>query len=486
LSRDFAKEIRVIMAFQQQVQEQLDAAVKLFHEYSEKATVEGQKFIANAPQHFQDVTEKVSVEGHKLWEQVPPHIRSIIEVNLIKARVFIEQLLAIQPGSVKLTLTGQILLASLIGLLSLLIYFKWKPQTAHDPHKNIAVGATSKPVQHEDAPPLPPPTEIVELWVYPVKSCRGFQVNTTRLRKSGLTLDRNWMFIDAETRNFLTIRSDPNMTLIDTELIADPKSSGPQSELLRISIRNKDKNSKTAPPPSVTIPAYPTRTWLEKNTTLTNVTIWESPTDAWSYSDAINAPFSAFFSKPVLLVYKGPTTRPCAVNGSPELYGTATPHHFADVMSLTVANASSIADLNKRLGRSPSHPEALSIERFRPNIVIRGSKAWEEDTWKRVRISTVLRDVEALYKIDLDVVARCARCQVPNVNPQTAVKDPEQPWEELMSFRRVDDGGAAKWKPCFGMLCIPRNEGVVAVGAKLEVLETTAKHRYNTTGFGDL
>jgi uncharacterized protein YcbX len=156
-------------------------------------------------------------------------------------------------------------------------------------------------------------------------------------------------------------------------------------------------------------------------------------------------------------------------------------------MSLTVANATSIADLNRRLGyTSANHPSALTIERFRPNIVVAGTSPWEEDTWKRVRISTVLRDVEALYKIDLDVVARCARCQVPNVDPQTAVKDPEQPWEELMNFRRVDQGGAARWKPCFGMLCIPRNEGVVAVGAKVEVLETTGRHLYNTRGFGDL
>lgn len=88
--------------------------------------------------------------------------------------------------------------------------------------------------------------------------------------------------------------------------------------------------------------------------------------------------------------------------------------------------------------------------------------------------------------MDLDVVARCARCQVPNVNPDTAEKHPKQPWDELMKFRRVDTGGAAKYKPCFGMLCVPKNEGVVQVGAKLEVLETTDKHLYNTTPFKDL
>ncbi|KAF1825710.1 MOSC-domain-containing protein [Dissoconium aciculare CBS 342.82] len=460
------------MALQQQLQEHLDTALGLFREYSEKAAVEGQKLIANAPQHFQDVSEKVNAESHKLWESIPLHHRSTIEQYAGQAR----------PGSLKITLTGQIIFAALIGLLSLTIYLKWTPKQIHDPRKNLAAGGpASLPVEHEDAPPIPPPTEVVALYVYPIKSCRGFQVNSTRLRKSGLTLDRNWMFIDAKTRNFLTIRSDPNMTLINTSLVPDPKAAPntPQSELLRISVHGSKEDT-------VTIPAYPTRPWLEKNTALGTATIWEEPTEVWDYPETINALFSKFFSKPVLLVYKGPSARPCSVNGRPELYGSSVPHHFADVMSLTIASAASIADLNKRLGRKG--PDAFTIERFRPNIVVRGDPAapWEEDTWKRIRISTVLRDVEALYKIDLDVVARCARCQVPNVDPDTADKHPKEPWGTLMGFRRVDEGGAAKYKPCFGMLCIPRNEGVVQVGAKLEVLETTGRHLYNVRAFADL
>lgn len=57
---------------------------------------------------------------------------------------------------------------------------------------------------------------------------------------------------------------------------------------------------------------------------------------------------------------------------------------------------------------------------------------------------------------------------------------------ETRRFRRVDQGGPAKYKPCFGMLCIPKNEGKIAVGATLEVLETTDKHLYNTRKFSEL
>ncbi|KJY01768.1 hypothetical protein TI39_contig279g00075 [Zymoseptoria brevis] len=331
-------------------------------------------------------------------------------------------------------------------------------------------------VHNPDAPPIPPPTEIISMRIYPIKSCRGIEIDSTRLRKTGLTLDRNWMFIGLSDRTFLTIRGDPSMTLIDTAIISPP--SGEQQ--LKVSIHGTSD--------SITVPAFPTKAWLDKNSTLSTVSIWGSDTDAYEYSESINAIFTKFFKKPVALVYKGPTARNVAVNGREELYGKPVAHKFADVMSLQVASQASIDDLNSRLGHKAGSPDALTIERFRPNIIVAGrpDHPWEEDTWKRIRITTSLPKEEAIYKIDIDVVARCARCQVPNVNPDTAEKHAHEPWDQLMKFRRVDEGGAAKWKPCFGMLCIPKSEGKVEIGAKVEVLETTDKHLYDKRGFGEL
>lgn len=45
-----------------------------------------------------------------------------------------------------------------------------------------------------------------------------------------------------------------------------------------------------------------------------------------------------------------------------------------------------------------------------------------------------------------------------------------------MKYRRIDEG--IKFKPCFGMLSVPRNEGEVEVGMRFEVLETTQNHKY--------
>ncbi|GAB7349983.1 hypothetical protein MBLNU459_g0669t1 [Dothideomycetes sp. NU459] len=324
-------------------------------------------------------------------------------------------------------------------------------------------------------PNLPAASEVVSLRIYPIKSCRGIEVTESRLKKTGLDLDRNWMFVDAKTREFLTIRSDPSMTLIDTGL-SRPNVANAKWDQLHVSINGTEDH--------ISIPCYPTKEWLEENTKLTTVEIWGAKTDAWEYGADINAMFSRYFSKEVALVFKGPQPRISGGNGDPSLYGKEVPHHFADVMSLQVASEASLRDLNERLRENGQ--DELTIERFRPNIVIKGGEPWEEDRWKRIRINTIDHNREMLWRVELDVLARCARCQVPNVNPETAEKHAHEPWDTLMKFRRVDQGGVAKYKPCFGMLCLPRSESDIKVGSTVEVLEVTEKHLYNTAKFQEL
>ncbi|EXA31432.1 hypothetical protein NW761_008233 [Fusarium oxysporum] len=298
--------------------------------------------------------------------------------------------------------------------------------------------------------PSPPPTdEIVSLRVYPVKSCRGFEVKSTRLLRTGLDLDRNWMFISADTREFVTIRANSHMTLIRTAFDAD-------ADKLTISV--KDYN--------IDIPAHPTTEWLQSNTELKKAGIWGEETDAWEYQVSLTRPFSDFLNADVRLMYKGPTPRVLRGCGAPKLLGRTEATKFADMMPILVASLASIGELNERLARAGE--DEIEIERFRPNIIIRGSEPWNEDRWKALRISS------AEVPVDLDVVCRCLRCQVPNVDPETADKHPRQPWNQLMKYRRIDRG--LRFKPSFGMLCVPRAEGLVEVGMEFNVTAMTNDH----------
>ncbi|KAL2217598.1 MOSC N-terminal beta barrel domain-containing protein [Thermoascus aurantiacus ATCC 26904] len=298
-------------------------------------------------------------------------------------------------------------------------------------------------------------TEVVSLRVYPIKSCRGFEVSRTTLRMHGLDLDRRWMFVDAETNGFLTIRQIPEMTLINTGL-------SPDGEFLEISIADAAK--------VVRIPAYPTPDWLAAHTTLERVRIWDIETDGYLYNDGpeveVNEFFSAFLRRAVRLVYKGPTPRVLRGNADPRLLGRTQHTFFPDVLPLLIASEASLAELNARLERKGADP--ITVERFRPNIVVRGTQPWAEDRWKLPKSKK--------QPLDVDIVARCARCQVPNVDPATAHKHRHEPWDTLMSYRRVDAG--IRFKPCFGMLGVPRAEGEIAVGMRMEVLDVTDQHWY--------
>lgn len=313
-------------------------------------------------------------------------------------------------------------------------------------------------------------SEITSLRIYPVKSCRGIQVPSRKLLKTGLELDRNWMFVNAQTKKFITIREHSKMTLIDTAL---------EGGMLYLSIRGTNTR--------ISMPAPPTREWLEQNCELDqDVEIWKEKTDAWLYNSHMTAPFSELLGTDVRLVFKGPTSRMNGGNGSLELYGEEQPHFFADMMSVLVGSESSITELNSRL-TAKGHDE-LTIERFRPNIIIKGGKPWSEDDWKRVRIYSPAKQdgSDGPVSLNLDVPNRCLRCQVPNVNPDTGVKHGSQPWMTLTSYRKVDPRGAIPGKPCFGMLCIPKQEGTIQVGMRLEVRETTKNHAFMVTPWKEL
>ncbi|KAF2706972.1 MOSC domain-containing protein [Pleomassaria siparia CBS 279.74] len=329
--------------------------------------------------------------------------------------------------------------------------------------------------QVESAGPLPSPTEITNLFIYPIKSCHGISVPSARLLPTGLDLDRQWMWVTYPNYEFLTIRSNARMTLIRPTYDA-----------------STDTMTITAPAPNsmdeklqFSMPAHPSPAWLASNTSIVNATVWSSKTPAHCYSTALTGAFNDFFGKEVRLVYKSPTSdspRALASNGAKKHLGRDASTCFPDLMPILIGCESSIAELNSRLQVAEGF--SIDVRRFRPNILVRGNAPWSEDRWKTLRIappggSSMLK--LGFDGITLDVTQRCARCHVPNVDPETADEHERQPWDTLMKYRRVDAG--ITFKPCFGMLCVPRGDGgLVEKGMKLEVTKVTNKHRY-ITGF---
>jgi len=68
-----------------------------------------------------------------------------------------------------------------------------------------------------NAPDFDLQATIARLFVYPIKSCAGVEVNETLLIETGLEFDRAWMVVDS-AGEFVTQRELPRMALIRPRL----------------------------------------------------------------------------------------------------------------------------------------------------------------------------------------------------------------------------------------------------------------------------
>jgi uncharacterized protein YcbX len=120
---------------------------------------------------------------------------------------------------------------------------------------------------------------------------------------------------------------------------------------------------------------------------------------------------------------------------------------FADGYPILLTSEEGLADLNSRLD-SP-----VPMNRFRPNIVVKGCDAFAEDTWNRIKV----RDVE------LAVVKPCARCEVTTIDKET-LEQSKEPLKTLGKYRKQKLGAI------FGQNVIPLNEGNLRIGMNVEIL----------------
>ena len=133
----------------------------------------------------------------------------------------------------------------------------------------------------------------------------------------------------------------------------------------------------------------------------------------------------------------------------PEYGGPNDQVGFADGFSFLLTSCASLDDLNRRLAAP------LPMNRFRPNIVVNGGNAFQEDRWRRIRIDD----------ITFAVVKPCARCVTTTVDQKTGDASRE-PLRTLATFRNVPGRGVM-----FGQNLIHDRSGELHVGAEVAVLE---------------
>jgi len=262
---------------------------------------------------------------------------------------------------------------------------------------------------------------LSQLIIYPIKSCRGHQVDDWKVERAGLEDDRRMMVVTPEG-DFLTQRDLPKLALVTPSISGGELTlSAPGMDTLSLPIR---KTGSTIP-----------------------VNIWRSKrVKAVDKGDVSSEWFSEHLGTPARLVHIADGTirtikEKFAVNDDDQ---TA----FADGYPILLASEEGLADLNTRL-ETP-----LPMNRFRPNLVVTGCEPYAEDTWKRIRVGDV----------EVAVVKPCARCVVTTIDKET-LETSKEPLRTLASYRTWE-GGAI-----FGQNAIPLSEGRLELGMKVEVLE---------------
>lgn len=259
---------------------------------------------------------------------------------------------------------------------------------------------------------------LTAIHIYPIKALGGISLEESAVTARGLKYDRRFMVINTDDE-FVTQREVPKMATVWVEIDRDTAI-----------LAAADMNCVAFPAEP---PELPSRL----------VRVWSSDVFAHAVSPEADAWLTEYLGFDARLVYM-PDASERRINPEHSKEGEFV--SFADGYPLLVVSEASLADLNSRIVKSGGN--AIAMNRFRPNLVIRGCEAYAEDRLGEIHIG------EAVFR----AVKPCTRCQVTTTDQASGeVRGPE-PLQTLATYRDSPDG------VMFGMNLVPVRLGTVRVG----------------------
>lgn len=263
---------------------------------------------------------------------------------------------------------------------------------------------------------------VSQLFIYPIKSLGGIELFSVDVGDRGFKYDRRWMLVD-ENNRFMTQRDTLEMALLKTSFHKDSlqvifKNNVSENILIPLTIGNRKKIT---------------------------VSIWDDSCDAIEPGDLFNEWFSDILRKKCKLVYM-PDDSLRKVDGTYAANEEITA--FSDGYPILLIGQSSLDDLNSRL------KDPVPINRFRPNMVFTGSRAFEEDEFQQFTIGA----------INFMGVKLCGRCVMTTIDQHKGIKNKE-PLQTLSTYRQANN------KIYFGQNLLHTGTGMINVHDKVNVLK---------------
>ena len=255
--------------------------------------------------------------------------------------------------------------------------------------------------------------------IYPIKSLNGVELSSAEVFQHGLKSDRNWMLVDQEN-TFITRRERPELALIQMESNENGFRFSFNNNSQHLSIESNDFQQEK----------------IESK-------VWDSEVFGFEERENFNSFFSEFLKEEVRLIRM--PLQPERMETAP-LTGESTSSSFADSFPILIIGTASLGALNANLD------EPIDARYFRPNLLFKTERSFEEDEWQEIQIGNVrLRKAKA-----------CGRCRMINVNPDTGIYRTDV-MRELAKLRTV------KNKVVLGDLYYPVQTGGIEISSEVKV-----------------
>ena len=244
--------------------------------------------------------------------------------------------------------------------------------------------------------------QITDLFIYPVKSLKGISLNKSETALRGLKFDREWMITNSDYE-FITQREIESMATIEVSI---------SSDTLMLSSKNNTQ---------YTIP-------LDSNKSEPiQASVWGDKCDAYDEGDG-----ASLWLTNVLGQYKGKSLRLVrfakqGVRPVPSKYldGREAQSAFSDQFPYLITSWESLEKLNKGLIKNGS--QVVKMDRFRPNIVVKGVKGLEKKTSHNFLCQ------KSGYSFGLR--KPCKRCKIITINQDDGkIDNPKEPLSTLTSL----------------------------------------------------
>lgn len=241
-----------------------------------------------------------------------------------------------------------------------------------------------------------------------------------KVEPRGARWDRRWMVVDEDGR-FLTGRTVPDLVRFRATVAG---------EALTIAF---GEDAILVPQPEIQS---------------REIVVWKDSLELGDCGDEVATWLSRRLKREVRLVFQREDDHRWLAEGK-------RLHEFdevslADGYPLLLIGTASLAALNQSLDRP------VTMDRFRPNLVVSTKVPFEEDNWQRLIAGNT----------PFQVASQCTRCVFTTVDQTSGEIDPaKEPLATLLKTRRRD----SDFKPVFGVNLIPEASGEIRQGDPVSV-----------------